>query len=100
MARDNFYAVDVSQEKWDSIFGKKEEKKERVCQCGHTKNDHNCMMVDGPTYCGSDTRCNRCACQEYREKCDHEYKYFKEKKANLCVLCGHILFDNVEEEHD
>lgn len=33
MARDSFYAVDMSQEKWDSIFGKAPEKIELCPGC-------------------------------------------------------------------
>lgn len=43
MARDNFYAVNVSQDKWNSIFGKAPEKIELCPGCPFEKVEKPCL---------------------------------------------------------
>jgi hypothetical protein len=67
--RDNFYAVNMGQDQWDQIFGKKKEVKPdtsgAVCQCGHDRDWHNDLYSDGIKN-GHFTECRMCNCQEFK----------------------------------
>lgn len=73
MSRDNFYGINISQERWDEIFPKKEKSPEpqfelpgKLCRCGHSKMMHNDIFSDGVDN-GHHTECRICHCDKFVE---------------------------------
>lgn len=63
MARDNFYGVNITEDRWNEIFGKKEPNPSRMCECGHPRSQH----ADN-RFTGDQLACNSCECKGFKEK--------------------------------
>jgi hypothetical protein len=50
VARDNFYAVNVSQDKWDSIFGKTKKKMDPCPGCPYSDESMPCVLNNALSY--------------------------------------------------
>lgn len=62
MSRDSFYAVNISQDRWDEMFTKKEIGMDKlVCKCGHTRLSHSCISSDAVRI----DPCQECGCREF-----------------------------------